>query len=84
MAMALPSTSDKKPSAADFDSIIRLKVGKDEQVFEIYKGIMKFYSGYFRSAIENIENGRFKEAEENIITLPEEEPETFKLFKDWL
>ncbi|KXT17022.1 hypothetical protein AC579_4331 [Pseudocercospora musae] len=84
MATPLPSTSDKKPSAADFDNIIRISVGKDGQVFQVHKGVLKFYSGYFRSAIENIENGRFKKAAKHMITLPEEKPEVFKLFYGWL
>ncbi|KAF7188782.1 hypothetical protein HII31_09705 [Pseudocercospora fuligena] len=84
-AMALPSTPAKKPSITDFDRIIRIKVGQtNPQIFDVHKGVLKFYSGYFRKVIENVENGRFAEAEENMITLPDEETEVFKLFQGWL
>lgn len=52
--------------------------------FEIYKGVLKFYSGYFQLALKNIEEGRFVESVENMITLPDEELEVFKAFKTWL
>ncbi|KAF7188838.1 hypothetical protein HII31_09761 [Pseudocercospora fuligena] len=81
----IPSTSDNRPSAAAFDTIIRIRVGQDApQIFEVHKGVLKFYSGYFRAAIDNVESGRFKEAEDNMITLPEEKAEVFKLFQGWL
>lgn len=72
--------------------MIRVKVGKDDdgtdgnksQTFEIHKGILRYYSGYFRTAVDNIEAGRFKESEEGLISLPDEEPSMFRNFKDWM
>lgn len=48
-----------------FDTIVRIKVGKGDaqEVFEVYKGLLKFYSGYFRAAIDNMEAGRFLQSE---------------------
>ncbi|EME84971.1 uncharacterized protein MYCFIDRAFT_83022 [Pseudocercospora fijiensis CIRAD86] len=84
--VALPSTPDKRPSAEHFDSMIQIKVGtgSEMQTFDMYKGVLRFYSGYFRTAIENIENGRFAEAQDGAINLPDEEPEIFNLFRGWL
>lgn len=82
----LPSTPDKRPGSKCFDTIVRIKVGKGDaqEVFEVYKGLLKFYSGYFRAAIDNMEAGRFLQSEENTITLPDEDPSLFERFKSWL
>lgn len=73
------------PRRSDFDEIIQIKVGTgNTETFEVYKGVLKFYSGYFRAAIANIEAGRFAEAEDGVITLAEEEPRLFAVFKGWL
>lgn len=46
--------------------------------------MLKFYSGYFRAAIKNIEDGNFSEASNGMIELPDESPGTFILFRRWL
>ncbi|KAF2164683.1 hypothetical protein M409DRAFT_25077 [Zasmidium cellare ATCC 36951] len=87
-SMSLPSTPDLKPTGNDYDEIIRIKVGTGAssncKTFDIHKGILKFYSGYFRAAISNIENGRFAESGDGVICLAEDQPHTFDKFKSWL
>lgn len=86
MPPPLPSTPDRLPSGDDFDAIVRIKVGKEgawTEVFEIHKGLLKFYSGYFGAQVSNIEEGRFAEGVDNIITV-DEDLAVFKAFKDWL
>jgi hypothetical protein len=65
--------------------MIRIKVGKAgaTEIFEVHKGLLKFYSGYFQVAISNIEEGRFAESKENMITL-DEEVDVFRVFKNWI
>lgn len=66
--------------------MVRIKVGTgaEAQVFDMYKGVLSFYSGYFRTAIKNIEQGHFIESESGTIELAEESPCIFKYFKDWV
>lgn len=73
-------------SSDDFDSMIRIKVGvgNTTAVFEMHKGVLRFYSGYFRVAVNNLEQGRFAESVDNMISLPEEDVEVFKAFKTWI
>ena len=65
-----------------FDTVIRIEVGEDEKkrTFEVFKGVLCFYSGYFNAAL----NGRFIEAQEGIVKLPTEDPEIFELFRHWI
>jgi hypothetical protein len=85
MPPSLPSTPDRLPSGDDFDAIVRIKVGKEDatEVFEIHKGLLKFYSGYFGAQVSNIEEGRFAEGAANMITV-DEDVAVFKAFKNWL
>lgn len=61
---------------------VRIKVGKaDEQKsFILHKGILSFYSGYFKSAL----NSEFIEGQTDEIDLPEEDVQTFRHFIFWL
>jgi len=54
--------------------------GTAQKTFDIHKGLLSFYSDYFRSAL----NGNFSEALEGKITLSTEEVKVFEAFKDWL
>lgn len=59
---------------------MQVKVGKGARVFAIHRGLLCDRSAYFRAAFE----GGFKEAEEQIMALPEEDVEVFELFQFWL
>ena len=65
-----------------FDTIIEVQVGTgdDKRTFEVFKGVLCFYSGYFQAAL----NGRFAEAHVHIVKLPTEEPLIFELFRYWI
>jgi len=54
--------------------------GQKQKTFEIYKGLLSYYSDYFRAAL----NGRFSEAQEGVISLPTEDAEIFGYFKNWV
>ncbi|KXT11297.1 hypothetical protein AC579_1667 [Pseudocercospora musae] len=77
----LPSTPDQFPTTQTYNSIVRIRAGKaaNVEVFEVHKGILWFYSGYFRTAF----NGRWKEAEEGAIDMPTISPNIFKHFIHW-
>lgn len=83
--MQITSKFQLTSSSDVFDSMIRIKVGKDGaiEIFDVHKGLLKFYSGYFQVAINNIKEGRFAESKENMITL-DEDVDVFKAFKNWL
>ncbi|KAI5362069.1 Putative SKP1/BTB/POZ domain superfamily protein [Septoria linicola] len=80
----LPSTPDKRPALEDFDKVVRICVGKEgnAHVFEMHRGVLKFYSGHFHKAILHLDFGRFPIAEQTIV-LDQEEVETFRLFQGW-
>jgi hypothetical protein len=55
-------------------------VGTSKQPFIVHKGLLCFYSDFFRAAFE----GSFKEATERKIELSDVEVETFEAFQVWL
>ncbi|KAG7004695.1 hypothetical protein G7Y79_00024g056450 [Physcia stellaris] len=61
-------------------SIVQLKVGPKKQLFHIHKGLLCSAAAYFRAALE----GGFKEAREQKIQMPEEDPAAFQRFQLWL
>ena len=65
-----------------FDTLVRIDVGSDSEMrtFEIYKGALCFYSGYFNASL----NGRFIEARDGHVKLPTEDPQIFELFRMWI
>ena len=62
--------------------MVRIKVseGDDQKCFEVHKGVISFYSGYFERALK----GSFIEAQKGEVTLPTEDPAVFDLFQYWL
>ena len=65
-----------------YDEIVTISVGvgKAEKNFEIHKGLLCFYSNFFRAALK----GGFAEANSKGFNLPTESPKIFQLFKNWL
>ncbi|KAL9121217.1 MAG: hypothetical protein Q9187_002226 [Circinaria calcarea] len=72
--------ASKLPRSSAFDNIVIVLIGREKVKFELHKGLLMYYSEYFRGAF----NGSFKEAEENTVHLPEEKVEVFKLVNSWL
>lgn len=68
------------PSSSLFDTIVTILVGPNHIKFEIHKALLCHRSAYFKGAL----TGRFKEAREGIVTLEDEDPETFSRFHAWL
>ena len=62
--------------------MVRIRVGTGEavEVFELHKGVLCFYSEYFRVALRD----EWTEGKDNELALPTEDPATFRLFRDWL
>ncbi|KAI9731796.1 MAG: hypothetical protein M1834_004585 [Cirrosporium novae-zelandiae] len=76
------TSPSKKPRSFTnlFDSVVQIKVGPKGELFEVHKGLLLHYSGYFKCAL----SGRFKEAHENIIVLETEDVAIFELFFTWI
>lgn len=55
-------------------------VGSKKKSYSLHKGLLCFYSDYFRAAF----NGSFKEATDGKIELMDVEPEVFDIFQVWL
>lgn len=66
--------------SSHFDTIVLVKVGPEEQKFTIHKGLLCAVSTYFKAALE----GGFKEAEEQMINMPEDDVEVFEHFQLWV
>ena len=64
----------------DFQGTVIIKVGVEKVPFTVHKSILCKVSPYFRAALD----GGFKEAHENELDLPEDEPVAFKHFLLWL
>jgi len=54
--------------------------GSKKKSYSLHKGLLCFYSDYFRAAF----NGSFKEATDGKIELMDVEPEVFDIFQVWL
>lgn len=62
------------------ESIVNVKVGQAERNFGIHKDLRARHSSYFTGALD----GGFKASQEWLILLPEDNPDVFELFADWL
>ncbi|KAF6240312.1 hypothetical protein HO173_001923 [Letharia columbiana] len=74
-----PKIFGHKPTMDAFDSIVLIKVGPGKQVFHIHKKLLCDNSTYFHAAI----NGSFKEAKDQSIEMPEDDPGVFRHFQYW-
>ena len=63
-----------------FDQIITIEVGPEKTKFHVHKGLLVYYSAYFRGALE----GNFKEAKEHTIYMDDEDANLFRLVKAWM
>ncbi|KAI9815558.1 MAG: hypothetical protein M1827_002692 [Pycnora praestabilis] len=63
-----------------FKTILRVQVGPDKQAFEIHKEFVCSVSPFFTAACSD----RWGAQGKNMLELPEEKPEIFELFVQWL
>lgn len=66
--------------SSHFDTAVLVEVGPKKQKFTIHKGLLCAYSSYFKAALQ----GGFKEADEQTITLPEDDAKVFEHFQLWI
>lgn len=55
-------------------------VGPDEVRFVVHEALLTHHSPFFRAAL----TGKFKEAEEKVVRLPEEQPSVVESFVYWV
>jgi len=67
-------------SRKHYKETVTVLVGASKQPFVLHKGLLCFYSDFFRAAFE----GSFKEATERKIELPDVDIDTFEAFQVWL
>ncbi|OAF56647.1 hypothetical protein VC83_07193 [Pseudogymnoascus destructans] len=60
--------------------IVTVYVGPREKRYSVHKALLTSQSEYFERAL----NGKFKEADEQTIRLPEDSPDAFDLLIGWL
>ncbi|CAD0088398.1 unnamed protein product, partial [Aureobasidium mustum] len=72
-------TAPTQPKTAATQTVTVL-VGIFKQPFILHKGLLCFYSDFFRAALE----GSFKEANEGKVELPDVQVEIFEAFQVWL
>lgn len=60
--------------------VVKIYVGPGAVCFSLPKDLLSHYSTFFRAAIEH----GFKEAEEGVFKLPEDEPEHFAVFREYI
>ena len=59
---------------------VQVKVGQEEKVFTIHKGVLCGVSPFFRAAFE----GQFVEGTEQVLRLPEDDSTLFRHFQLWV
>lgn len=71
-----------KLNSEDFGAIVTVIVGENEaqRTFHVYEGPLKQYSSYFRTAL----NGCWLESNERVVKLPQDEPEVFQVFFNYI
>ncbi|KAH0290258.1 hypothetical protein M436DRAFT_50684 [Aureobasidium namibiae CBS 147.97] len=79
-AVRAVSTPGKMPTKKHYKETVTILVGASKQPFVLQKGLLCFYSDYFRAAFD----GSFKEAVERKIELPDVKIDTFEAFQVWL
>ena len=62
------------------DDIVTVYIGPREKRYSVHKALLTSQSEYFEKAL----NGKFKEADEQTIRLPEDSPDAFDLLIGWL
>ena len=62
------------------DAPVSIVVGSEERIFTMHSGLLCSVSGYFTAALK----GNFKEAAEQRIAFPEDQPWVFERFQLWL
>ena len=60
--------------------MVQVKVGPDKTIFSFHKDLLCNAAAYFRAALD----GKFREAEEKSIEMPEDNPEIFNYFQFWI
>ncbi|KAL1642392.1 hypothetical protein SLS58_005466 [Diplodia intermedia] len=77
-----PATRTGAPPTACFlGQIVTIEVGTAPAVkFFVHEALLCYYSAFFHNAL----NGRFKEAESKVISLPEDDPIEFAMAVHWL
>ncbi|KAG9533474.1 hypothetical protein KCU93_g338, partial [Aureobasidium melanogenum] len=74
------SRPNKWPSSKLYKETVSILVGPNKEKYILHKGLLCFYSDFFRAAFE----GAFKEAHENKIELPDVFVDVFEAFQVWL
>ncbi|KAG9558853.1 hypothetical protein KCU71_g3793, partial [Aureobasidium melanogenum] len=74
------SRPNKWPSSKLYKETVSILVGPNKEKYVLHKGLLCFYSDFFRAAFE----GAFKEAHENKIELPDVFVDVFEAFQVWL
>ncbi|KAF2276943.1 uncharacterized protein EI97DRAFT_466515 [Westerdykella ornata] len=67
-------------SPNNYGPIVSVTVGKAEMQFHIHRGLLTYYSSYFKATLSQ----NWKEGKENAIKLPDDNPEAFKVFFHWV
>ncbi|KAI4759558.1 hypothetical protein E4T52_02335 [Aureobasidium sp. EXF-3400] len=79
-AVRAVSIPHKTPSIEFYKEPVTLIVGTAKKQYTLHKGLLCFYSDFFRAAL----NGSFKEATERKVELPEVQIDVFEAFQVWL
>jgi hypothetical protein len=72
--------TDKCYSPAYISEIVTIEVGENKRAFQVHRGLLTFYSGYFKGALD----GDSTEAQNGIMKLKIEEPAVLEEFVTWL
>ncbi|KAL8859473.1 MAG: hypothetical protein Q9178_004151 [Gyalolechia marmorata] len=80
LSTSMAAQSTKPPLRQLVDEIVTIKLEPSNKTFYIHKGLLCHHSSVFRTMMEH----DWKEKQEGIVTLKDEDPETFQRFMLWL
>lgn len=74
------SRSYAKLFSTDLDELVTIEVGEYDHSFQVYRGLLCFYSDYFRSAFLGV----LEESKKKSVHLEDVDASTFRIFMGWL
>lgn len=81
MSIKAAKTDSHNSYDYDYNEIITVLVGENEQQFIVHKNTICDKSKFFEAACSS---GRWKEGKEKLVRLPEVDPEAFRVYVHWV
>ena len=80
LRLAIPPSVIPNKLSTYYDHLVSITAGKEQKLFRIHKGLLRYHPSYFRPALNN----NFKESHIEAVELPQDEVDVFQAFYIWI